>query len=183
VHAELVDPAPAADGADAPPARVWKVSVNTAADSMRRQGLLGRKPKRRKGLTRQDRTAPKFGDLLKRDFTAPAPNRRWVGDMTEIPTDEGKLYLATVLDLFSRRLLSAPTSEQVPQTAAYDGTTVTSPRPVFRNLVDTLDVRFASEASPGRCRSSRRSRPPTDGDRPCRSALRPDPARSTTSRR
>ncbi len=109
VHAELVTPAPA--GADAPPARVWKVSVNTVADSMRRQGLLGRKPTRRKGLTRQDRTAPKFGDLLKRDFTAPAPNRRWVGDMTEIPTDEGKLYLATVLDLFSRRLLSAPTSD------------------------------------------------------------------------
>jgi putative transposase len=111
VHAELVDPAPAADGADAPPARVWKVSVNTVADSMRRQGLLGRKPKRRRGLARQDRTAPKFPDLVKRDFTAPAPNRRWVGDMTEIPTDEGKLYLATVLDLFSRRLLAAPTSE------------------------------------------------------------------------
>ena len=35
---------------------------------------------------------------------------RWVGDMTEIPTDEGKLYLATVLDLFSRRLLGCPTS-------------------------------------------------------------------------
>jgi putative transposase len=111
VHAELIAAAPATGGPDAPPARVWKVSVNTVADSMRRQGLLGRKPKRRKGLTRQDRTAPKFPDLVKRDFTAPAPNRRWVGDMTEIPTDEGKLYLATVLDLYSRRLLSAPTSE------------------------------------------------------------------------
>jgi len=111
VHAELVTPAPAADGLGAPPARVWRVSVNTVADSMRRQGLLGRKPKRRSGLTRQDRTAPKFPDLVKRDFAAPAPNRRWVGDMTEIPTDEGKLYLATVLDLFSRRLLAAPTSE------------------------------------------------------------------------
>jgi putative transposase len=109
VHAELVDPAPGEPGAA--PAKTWQVSVNTVADSMRRQGLLGRKPKRRRGLTRQDRTAPKFPDLLGRDFTAPAPNRRWVGDMTEIPTDEGKLYLATVLDLFSRRLLSAPTSE------------------------------------------------------------------------
>jgi putative transposase len=110
IHADLVDPpAPTEPGAE--PAKAWRVSVNTVADSMRRQGLLGRKPKRRKGLTRQDRTAPKFLDLLKRDFTAPAPNRRWVGDMTEIPTDEGKLYLATVLDLFSRRLLAAPTSE------------------------------------------------------------------------
>jgi len=90
---------------------VWRVSVNTVADSMRRQGLKGRKVKRNRGLTRQDRTAPKFPDLLKRDFTAAAANLRWVGDMTEIPTDEGKLYMATVLDLFSRRLLAAPTSD------------------------------------------------------------------------
>jgi len=89
----------------------WKVSVNTVADSMRRQGLQGRKPKRSKGLTRQDRAAPKFGDLLKRDFTAGTPNVKWCGDMTEIPTDNGKLYLATVLDLFSRKLLACPTSE------------------------------------------------------------------------
>jgi len=49
----------------------WSVSVNTVADSMRRQGLQGRKPKRRKGLTRQDKEAPKFPDLLKRDFSVP----------------------------------------------------------------------------------------------------------------
>jgi putative transposase len=42
VHAELIAAAPATDRPDAPPARVWKVSVNTVADSMRRQGLLGR---------------------------------------------------------------------------------------------------------------------------------------------
>lgn len=89
----------------------WEVSEKTVADSMRRQGLVARRIRRRNGLTRQDKTAPKFPDLLKRDFSAARPNARWVGDMTEIPTDEGKLYLATVLDLYSRRLLSAPTSE------------------------------------------------------------------------
>lgn len=94
----------------------WTVNEKTVADSMRRQGLQGRKPKRRKGLTVQDRTAPRFPDLLRRDFTAPAPNVKWCGDVTEIPTDEGKLYLATVLDLFSRRLLACPTSEH-PNTA------------------------------------------------------------------
>ena len=98
IHADLVEAG-------------WTVSVNTVADSMRRQGLQGRKPKRRKGLTRQDKAAPKFADLLRRDFAAPAPNVKWCGDMTEIPTDEGKLYLATVLDLFSRKLLASPTSE------------------------------------------------------------------------
>ena len=91
----------------------WVVSEKTVADSMRSQGLLARRIKRRNGLTRQDKTAPKFPDLLKRDFTAQRQDARWVGDMTEIPTGvDGKgpkLYLATVIDLFSRRLLGAAT--------------------------------------------------------------------------
>jgi putative transposase len=89
----------------------WRVGENTVADSMRRQGLFGRKPKRSKGLTRQDKRAAKFPDLLRRDFTAAAPNQRGCGDITEIPTGEGKLYLATVIDLYSRRLLACPISE------------------------------------------------------------------------
>ena len=92
----------------------WTVSEKTVADSMRRQGLVARRIKRRNGLTKQDKTAPKFPDLLKRDFTADRPNARWVGDMTEIPTGPDgkgpKLYLATVIDLYSRRLLGAATS-------------------------------------------------------------------------
>lgn len=87
----------------------WTVSEKTVADSMRRQGLMARRIKRRNGLTRQDRTAPKFPDLLRRDFTADRRDTRWVGDMTEIPTAAGKLYLATVIDLYSRRLLGAAT--------------------------------------------------------------------------
>jgi len=91
----------------------WTVSEKTVADSMRRQGLIARRIKRRNGLTKQDKTAPKFPDLLKRDFTAQRQDARWVGDMTEIPTGvDGKgpkLYLATVIDLFSRRLLGAAT--------------------------------------------------------------------------
>jgi putative transposase len=88
----------------------WRVSEKTVADSMRRQGLVARRIRRRSGLTQQDKTAPKFPDLLKRDFSASRPNARWVGDMTEIPTARGKLYLATVIDLYSRRLLGAATS-------------------------------------------------------------------------
>jgi putative transposase len=92
----------------------WTVSEKTVAESMRRQALVARRIKRRNGLTRQDKTAPKFPDLLKRDFTAERPNAKWVGDMTEIPTGvDGrgpKLYLATVIDLYSRRLLGAATS-------------------------------------------------------------------------
>jgi len=91
-------------------AKGWAVSEKTVADSMRRQGLVARIIKRRNGLTRQDKTAPKFPDLVRRDFTATAPNTKWVGDITEIPTGSGKLYLATVIDLYSRRLLGAATS-------------------------------------------------------------------------
>lgn len=91
----------------------WTVSEKTVAASMGRQGLVARKIKRRNGLTRQDKTAPKFPDLIKRDFSAAAPNVKWVGDMTEIPTGPDgagtKLYLATVIDLYSRRLLGAAT--------------------------------------------------------------------------
>ena len=88
----------------------WRVSERTVADSMRRQGLVARKTKRRKGLIRQDKTRAAFPDLLRRDFTAAEVNTRWVGDITEIPTAAGKSHLATVIDLYSRRLLEAATS-------------------------------------------------------------------------
>jgi putative transposase len=92
----------------------WVVSEKTVADSMRRQGLVARRIRRRNGLTRRDKTKPVFADLLRRDFTARRPNARWVGDITEIPTGRDgngpKLYLATVIDLYSRRLLGAATS-------------------------------------------------------------------------
>ena len=50
------------------------------------------------------RQQPRSRTCVKRDFSAEAVDQRWCGDLTEIPTDEGKLYLATVLDLASRRL-------------------------------------------------------------------------------
>jgi transposase InsO family protein len=52
-----------------------------------------------------------FPDLVRRDFSSPAPNVKWCGDMTEIPTAEGKLYLADVEDLFSRRIVGFAMSE------------------------------------------------------------------------
>ncbi|MDQ0764994.1 IS3 family transposase [Streptomyces canus] len=83
----------------------WQVSVNTVAEIMAELGLQGRKPpRRRKSLTRQGKrkAAP---DLVRRRFDAVAPDLLWYGDMTEIETDEGKIYLATVIDAFSRRCL------------------------------------------------------------------------------
>lgn len=82
----------------------WRVSVNTVARLMAELGLAGRKIRRRGGLTRPGKR-PAFADFVRRDFTADAPDQVWCGDMTEIATGEGTLYLATVIDLFSRRLL------------------------------------------------------------------------------
>lgn len=91
----------------------WKVSEKTVADSTRRQGLVARRIKRRNGLRKQDKTAAKFPDLLRRNFTAERPHAKRVGEMTEIPSGPDgrgpKPYLATVIDLHSRRLLGAAT--------------------------------------------------------------------------
>jgi len=91
----------------------WQVAKKTVAASMARQGLQGRCPKRkRRSLTRPDKAAAPIPDLLRRDFSAEAPDQRWCGDLTEIPTDEGKQYLATVLDLAPRRLPGFALGEQ-----------------------------------------------------------------------
>ncbi|MGW0886549.1 IS3 family transposase [Streptomyces sp. NPDC002671] len=82
----------------------WRISVNTVAKTMAGLGLAGRKVRRRRGLTRPGRRAA-APDFVRRDFSADAPDQVWAGDMTEVVTSEGKLYLATVIDLFSRRLL------------------------------------------------------------------------------
>jgi transposase InsO family protein len=77
----------------------WR-SKKTVEASMARQGLVARSAKRpRRWLTRPDKAAPPAPDLVKRDFTAPAINLKWCGDLTEVPAHEGKLYLATVEDL------------------------------------------------------------------------------------
>jgi putative transposase len=90
----------------------WKVSKKTVEASMVRQGLVGRPTRRRfRSLTRPDKAAAPAPDLVKRDFTAPAINVKWCGDLTEIPTDEGKLYLAHVEDLASRRIPGFALSE------------------------------------------------------------------------
>jgi putative transposase len=82
----------------------WRVSQNTVAELMREHGLAARRTRRRRGLTKPDRSARKAPDLLGRDFSLrDKPNQAWVGDLTDIPTDEGPLYLASVLDLHSRR--------------------------------------------------------------------------------
>jgi transposase InsO family protein len=82
----------------------WKVSQNTVAALMREQGLAARRKKKRKATTRPGKGRWRAPDLVKRDFPAQKINQKWYGDGTEIKTGEGKLYLASVLDMASRRV-------------------------------------------------------------------------------
>ena len=83
----------------------WRVSENTVAAIMAELGLQARRKRRRRQTTRQGRGRWRAPDLIGRDFGADELNRKWYGDGTEIPTDEGKLYLDSVLDMRSRRIV------------------------------------------------------------------------------
>ena len=83
-----------------------RICENTVAKIMREQELRA-KVKRRfvPRTTDSDHENPIAPNVLDRQFTAEAPNHRWVADITYIPTDEGWLYLAGVLDLYSRKIV------------------------------------------------------------------------------
>ena len=80
-----------------------RVSRKRVIRLMQEDGLRARPRKRFKCTTMSDHDEPVAANLLDREFTAAAPNERWVGDTTEFVIGErGKLYLAAILDLFSR---------------------------------------------------------------------------------
>jgi putative transposase len=97
----------------------WRVSENTVAQIMREQPLAARAKHRGKGTTRPGRGRWRAPDLIGRDFAAEAINRKWYGDGTEIETGEGKLFLDSVLDMASRRILGFALSEHHDAELAY----------------------------------------------------------------
>jgi transposase InsO family protein len=97
----------------------WRVSENTVAAVMRELGLVARRRKRRKSTTRPGRGRWRAPDLVRRDFPAEKINHKWYGDGTEIGTGEGKLYLASVLDMGSRRVLGFALGEHHDAQLAY----------------------------------------------------------------
>ena len=97
----------------------WRVSENTVAGLMRELGLAARRKKKRRATTRRGRGRWRAPDLVKRDFPAAQLNRKWFGDGTEIATGEGKLYLASALDMASRRVLGFALGEHHDAALAY----------------------------------------------------------------
>src|SRR5262249_28175545 len=97
----------------------WTVSKNTVAAIMREQGLAARRKKKRRATTRPGRGRWRAPDLVKPGFPAEQVNRKWYGDGTEIPGGQGKLYLASVMDLASRRVLGFALGEHHDARLAY----------------------------------------------------------------
>jgi putative transposase len=92
IHAELAE-----DGLQMGRKRVGRI--------MRQKGIRGVSRRKWTTTTVRDRTASVAPDLVKRSFAAQCPNQLWVADITYVPTWAGFLYVAVVLDAWSRRIV------------------------------------------------------------------------------
>lgn len=93
IHAELQD-------------QGLSVGKNRVARLMKTLGIRGKGgQKRRPRTTQADKTHPTYANILNRDFEATQPNSVWLTDITYIETDEGFLYVAGVMDLYSRQIV------------------------------------------------------------------------------
>jgi len=107
VHAELRE-------------RGQRTGRKRVAHLMRAAGLRAREPRRFRCTTDSGHGMAIKGNLLARRFAVPAPNSRWVTDITYLWTLEGWLYLAVILDLFSRRVVGWALSERLERGVALD---------------------------------------------------------------
>ena len=86
---------------------------------MRQEGLRAKKGRRFRQTTRAAASRPTAPNVLNREFNVAAPNTAWVGDITYLWTDEGWLYLAVILDLYSRRVIGWATGERLSEGLAH----------------------------------------------------------------
>lgn len=97
-----------------------KVSLNRVARVMRELGLRARRKRRFVPTTDSRHAMPVAANVLDRRFEAGAPNKVWVTDITYVWTREGWLYLAAILDLYSRRVVGWAMSESLSRELALD---------------------------------------------------------------
>ena len=83
----------------------YRVGRNRVARQMRLEQLKGCPRRHFRATTQRNLAHRAAKDLLQRDFTAALPNQRWVADITYIATSQGSIYLAIVMDLYSRRIV------------------------------------------------------------------------------
>jgi transposase InsO family protein len=88
-------------------------SKNRVARLMASEGLQAKQTRRFRSTTRRNKAHRAAPNLLKRDFTADRPDQKWLADITYISTLEGWLYLAAILDLFSRKIVGWAMSDRI----------------------------------------------------------------------
>jgi transposase InsO family protein len=88
-------------------------SENRVARLMKLRRLRAKQVRRYKSTTKRNKKHRAAPNLLKRDFAADRPNHKWLSDITYIPTQEGWLYLATILDLYARRIVGWAMAERM----------------------------------------------------------------------
>jgi putative transposase len=93
---------------------------------MRGNGLRAKAAKKYKATTNSKHPLPVAPNLLEQNFSANRPNQKWVSDITSIWTDEGWLYLAVVLELYSRRVIGWSIAERMTATLVCDALTMAS---------------------------------------------------------
>ncbi|HID8745161.1 TPA: IS3 family transposase [Enterobacter mori] len=95
-------------------------NVKTIAASLRRQGLRAKAARKFSPVRYREHGLPVSENLLKQDFYASGPNQKWAGDITYLRTDEGWLYLAVVIDLWSRAVIGWSMSSRMTAQLACD---------------------------------------------------------------
>lgn len=98
----------------------FKVALNTVAASLKRQGLCAKAGRKFKATTNSSHALPIAPNLLNQDFTCKSINEKWCGDITYLWTDEGWLYLAVVIDLYSRKVVGWSMSKRVKKQLVID---------------------------------------------------------------
>jgi transposase InsO family protein len=102
----------------------YSVGRRRVARLMREAGLAGRPKRRFKVTTQRDVRHPVARNLLKQDFSAQRPNQVWASDITYVSTLQGWLYLAVVMDLYSRKIVGWSMDERMSRHLAIDALTM-----------------------------------------------------------
>jgi len=85
--------------------KFMKKTRTTGITAWKKGGLLKAPARRPQGLTKADAAAQKAENLIRRNFTAAAPNQKWLTDITQVPCADGKLYIAAVLDCYNGEIV------------------------------------------------------------------------------
>ena len=96
-------------------AQGFSCGLHRVARLMQKYGVRAKGKRRYKRTTNSRHAYPIVPNLLNREFTAKRPNKKWVGDITYVPTGEGWLYLAVVMDLYSRRVVGWAMADHMKQ--------------------------------------------------------------------